>query len=322
MPPTIGDYYRAVLEKMKGEVESTSDVDVLGWDYDDWRLYLEKKWGMEPIEFDGAREEQLVEVERERVQRGYDIYTDRMPGTVVKNTDVRLEIPVIPSDTIQAMVNHRLSPNTFSLSRAYPPFDYQHERGIISSIVTPAEEVIRRERDEIRSSVRAYNESIQHEHRQFQGEVARAISSKRERVAAKHKGLDDLATKVGIKLVKKADASEVVPAPAKIRSKIAPMLPPTRKPQERPVLDEKTFGAIVDLMERSCRQFEATPQAFAQLTEEGLRDVMLNGSLRRVAEHHFVVRVTIPSDESRSAEIHVLVYNLYVPQPGRRVVKS
>jgi hypothetical protein len=198
-----------------------------------------------------------------------------MPGTVVRNTDVRLEIPVVPSDTIQAIVNHHLSPNSFSLSRAYPPFDYEHERGIISSIVTPAE-WIRRERDEIRSAIRTYNESIQHEHRQFQGEVARAVASKRERVAAKHKGLDDLATKVGIKLVKKVDASQVVPAPAKIRSKIAPILPPTRRPQERPVLDEKTFGAIVDLMERSCRQFEATPQAFAQLTEEGLRDVMLS----------------------------------------------
>jgi hypothetical protein len=48
----------------------------------------------------------------------------------------------------------------------------------------------------------------------------------------------------------------------------------------------------------------------------------IKGSLRKVAEHHYVVRVTIPSDESRSAEIHVFVYNLYVPQPGRRVVKS
>ena len=62
MPPTIADYYRAAIEAMKKEVENTSDADVLGRDFDEWCAYLVGKWGMEPIEFDTSRGEQLVEV--------------------------------------------------------------------------------------------------------------------------------------------------------------------------------------------------------------------------------------------------------------------
>ena len=53
MPPTVSDYYRWAIEKLKEEVEATPDADVIGRDYDEWREYLERKWGMEPIEFSG-----------------------------------------------------------------------------------------------------------------------------------------------------------------------------------------------------------------------------------------------------------------------------
>ena len=32
-------------------------------------------------------------------------------------------------------------------------------------------------------------------------------------------------------------------------------------------------------------------------------------------------RAPTPSDEARAAEIHILVYNLYLPNQGRRAVK-
>lgn len=105
MPPTIGDYYRSVLEKMKEEVESTPDDRVLGMTEEDWVGYFDQKYGMEEIVLDDTREVALVEVERQRVQRGYDIYTDAGPGTVVRSADVRVEVPVVPSDTIAAILN-------------------------------------------------------------------------------------------------------------------------------------------------------------------------------------------------------------------------
>lgn len=77
--------------------------------------------------------------------------------------------------------------------------------------------------------------------------------------------------------------SAVVPTAPKVRAKIAPVMPPASKRRACPVLEPAKFAAILDLIDNQCRQFERTPQAFNQLTEEGLRDVVLS-SLNAVFE--------------------------------------
>ena len=47
-------------------------------------------------------------------------------------------------------------------------------------------------------------------------------------------------------------------------------------------------------------------------------DGCASATLRRLADNHFVARFSIPSDPGRQAEVHVLVYNLYVEQHGKR----
>jgi hypothetical protein len=96
---------------------------------EDWVGYLDQKYGMEEMVLDDTREVSLIEVERQRVQRGYDIYTDAGPGTVIRSADVRLEVPVVPSDTIAAIWKLELAPNTYSIAHGYPEFDYDHSRG-------------------------------------------------------------------------------------------------------------------------------------------------------------------------------------------------
>jgi hypothetical protein len=97
----------------------------------------------------------------------------------------------------------------------------------------------------------------------------------------KHRDLDDLGAAVGIPLHKKAEASSIIPTALNVRPAIAPMRPPVATPPTRPVLTPETFGAILDVIDKSGRQFELTTQTFQQLTEEGLRDVML-GNLNGV----------------------------------------
>ena len=413
--PTISDYYRAAIEALKNEVEATTDADVLGRDHYDWYAYLIEKHGMVPIEIDESRSEQLVEVEREHALRGYDIYTNRMPGSVVKTNDVRIEVPVVPSDTLEVIAREHLATNPYSISYGYPPFEYDHGRGVVSMVATATSEAIEHERNTIHTTIRGYNDNITEENQQFPAEAARIVTAKRERVSTKNKGLDELSVKLGIPLVKKADISTVVPTAVKVRAKIAPLMPATRKAEKVHVLDAERFGAIMELLESQCQQFERTPQAFSELQEEGLRDIVLsslnavfegaaggetfrgNGkvdihlqiaqgevficeikfwrgpgsldeviaqlmgrltwrdsygvgvvfslnagftevlaavqqrlpslqgylpeSLHQMDEHHFVARFAIPSDEARAAEIHILVYNLYLPNQGRRAVK-
>ena len=415
MTPTISDYYRAAIDALKEEVEATADAEVIGRELDDWCAYLIEKHGMVPIEIDASRGEQLVEVERERVLQGYDIYTNGMPGSVVKTNDVRIEVPVVPSDTLEVIAYQHLATNPFSVSFGYPPFEYDHTRGVVYMVTAATREAIEHERDTIYTTISGYNDNITEQNQQFPAEVAQIVTAKRERVSTKNKGLDELSMKVGIPLIKKADIATVVPTAVKVRAKIAPVMPAARKAQKVPVLDAEGFGAIMELVESQCQQFERTPQVFSELQEEGLRDIVLsslnavfegaaggetfrgNGkvdihlqvaqgevflceikfwrglrsldevvaqvmgrltwrdsygvgvvfslnagftevlaavhqrlrglqgclpeSLHRADEHHFVASFAIPSDEARTAEIHILVYNLYLPNPGRRAVK-
>jgi hypothetical protein len=414
MPPTISDYYRQAIDKLKAEIEATPDDRVMGMNPDEWVDYLVRKWGMFPIALDELRQEGMSEVQSERVQRGYNIYDDSGPGTVRRFTDVRVEVPVVATDTIDAIWQLKLAPNTFSLNH-YPEFDYDKHQSCFTLTVQPAAEAVKQAISKIKAGVRAYNESIQSENQGFRPQVVQAVTTKRNRVQEKHKGLDDLATAVGIPLKKIADPAMVVPTAPRVRTKIAPVLPPASKPVTRPVLEPDKFEAILELLDNGCRQFERTPQSFQQLTEEGLRDVLLSNlnavfegaaggetfqgvgkvdihlrisqgevfiaelkfwdgpeslrlvigqlrgrltwrdsygvalilsrntsfddvlkagrdtistaegfvtnSLKARSANHLVARFTIPSDVARQANLHVLIFNLFVPEPAKRTVK-
>jgi hypothetical protein len=158
MPPTISAYYQAALEELQKEVEATTDDRVIGMNADEWIGYLVNKYQMEPIVMDASRGPQMEEVESERVLRGYDIYSDNGLGTVVRATNVRVEVPVIPSDTIKEIWKHGLAPNTFHMNQ-YPEFEYDSNRGFFALVVPPGAAEVKRAIDEINSGVRAYNES-------------------------------------------------------------------------------------------------------------------------------------------------------------------
>jgi hypothetical protein len=70
---------------------------------------------------------------------------------------------------------------------------------------------------------------------------------------------------------------------------------------------------------QGCRQGRHSPAHFAGRSSsfEGF----VPGSLLVRSANHVVTGFTIPSDNARQAHIHVLVYNLFVPDPGRRTVK-
>ena len=75
MPVTISDYFRAVVDQIKGEIDATPDDRVLGMQLDDWVDYLVAKNRMEPIELDTNR--QGVEVVDVRCRSGTGDALDR-----------------------------------------------------------------------------------------------------------------------------------------------------------------------------------------------------------------------------------------------------
>ena len=177
MPPTINDYYREAIRVIEQEVEETADVDV---------AYFIDRHGMVPIEIDASRNEQLVEV-----------------GSVSKTTDVRMEVPVVSSDTLKTIESEKLAPMPFSLGFEYPPFKYDHGRGVVYIVARATEEATKHARDAIHTNIDRYNGNITEQNEQFPAEVERIITAKKERLATKNKNLDELSVKLGIPLVKK-----------------------------------------------------------------------------------------------------------------------
>jgi hypothetical protein len=112
MKPTIGLFYRiAALQAAKQEIERTPDHEVLGMDPIEWARHLTARFGLSEIVLTG--EPRLIEDQREYTLRGYDIYSDRKAGERVRETAIRIEVPVIPSNTIELIWAQKLTPNTF-----------------------------------------------------------------------------------------------------------------------------------------------------------------------------------------------------------------
>jgi hypothetical protein len=118
VPVTISQYYSSVTDGARKEIESTADDRVLGMDPSDWVDYLVSKSGMSPIVLDDSREDQMVESTREYTLRGYECRTDQGAGTRRSETAISVQVPVVPSDTIEAIWSHKLAPDTFSIRKS------------------------------------------------------------------------------------------------------------------------------------------------------------------------------------------------------------
>jgi hypothetical protein len=64
------------------------------------------------VDIDEGRTAPMFEVEVERTLRRYDIYSDAGLGTI-RVTQMRVTVPVIPSETLRTVWRHSLAPNTF-----------------------------------------------------------------------------------------------------------------------------------------------------------------------------------------------------------------
>jgi len=234
-------------------------------DSDEWTRYLVKKYGMEPVETDPGRPLTMVET----TMNGYPA--------------VRVTQPLLRTDTLAVIAEHGLAGQGAWVGFDYTSFFDTRFPDSIGLVVPPTPGEAANARRRIDEYIRGLNGAIDHENGRFPEQVRQIVNSKQTSVRARHSQLDELSAAVGIPIIKRADASTVIPTVVKVRQQIAPLVPPTPKRQDQPVLEREKFNAIVELIDNQCRQFERTPSAFHLLGEEHLRDIMLS-SLNAVFE--------------------------------------
>lgn len=265
--PSISSYYEWAIKKLRREVEEASESYVLNVDIEEWTTYLEKKYGMEAIQFDETRQEELYEL-------------GGIPPRLV------LHVPVMPSDTIEVIMKSGLRGQTASVAFSSTRIRYNDIRATLTIDCEATDGGVISTRDKLHKQVQWWNESIERNNEGFPAQVKRIVERRHQEVLQKHRDLDALADKVGIPLRKKIDSHEVIPTALPTKKRIRPVMPEARR-KKRPFLDRDSFDAIIALIDNQCRQFERTPVVFAAHGEEDLRAIILS-SLNAVFEGHAV----------------------------------
>lgn len=113
-----------------------------------------------------------------------------------------------------------------------------------------------------RNDVEAFNKTLE-------GQACAAIGARRHQLERQ----GDLLKNLSIPLRRRADAPNPTPLPKPKR--VVKPLPRPRKVEQEYGLSDEDYEYILKILRHESRSFEATPEAFAKLAEENLRDVVL-----------------------------------------------
>ena len=159
IPPTIADYYRAALEELREEVQSTTDDRAIGMDTERWVRYLVAKYGMEPIEANLA--------------------AIRMKDTT--RNDYPAVLVFVPVEVTDSLENHRQArPGRMGawLGFDYKAFFSDGPAGTIGQIEQPEGNHINTARRRITEYVQSLNNAISYENKTFAERVRQIVMSK------------------------------------------------------------------------------------------------------------------------------------------------
>ncbi|MBP9709646.1 hypothetical protein KBD61_01305 [Patescibacteria group bacterium] len=280
--PTISDYYRKVLEDVRGKVLRESESQIIGTDSLELAQFYLQDVSLTPIEFDDERESSwdhqtyvktIPAHERESFYQSegdFDFACER----------VRVEMPIKYNKDIRTLAS--LTSSTFSMS--YSDKDLQWSEQSISFIVETKGYGFSMDENQIASKVNEGIGKVQQAVGWKNGDITKENASlltqtrllidgrKKELEQSKGK-IDSLMQKINIPLKKKVPEAmqriSIDHKPIVKRIKPAPQLP------EEYQLDENKVNDIVEVLDNQSKSFEKTPNAVAKLGEEDLRDLIL-----------------------------------------------
>lgn len=262
--PSISDYFRAVIKEIANEVKSQSDSYILSVNQEEYAVYLLEKYGLQEIIFDDSREPTIEKIRKTQSIREFDEVYQR------EVLFVKLCLPVVPNDKAGEILD--LLPSTFSLS---PP-EMSYRNHYIITEVPASEASVEKVIEEIKTEIERRNTNIRQESQSLKPRISEILANRKSKIENENLLLESIAKKVSIPLKQKTEVSAVVPTAVRYNERIKPIAPPKATPPTELVLERDKFYAILSLIDNSCRLFERTPDTFAKLQEEELRDVILS----------------------------------------------
>jgi hypothetical protein len=270
MSPHISmlDYYHVAEQKAQDEINSQTDQYILGVDPDQYGSYLYDKYSLLTVRRDESREITAEHVSEWKMLP--DPYTRQKTRTEVVR--VRLTFPIISHEKVKNVLDILPSRRGPRLSR----FEYNSHQSalVIYADVEPRE--VEAELKLLEWWIDARNKDIEQHNPKLKRTIDQAIQRRRQTIEQRTEEFDDLLKKVRIPLKAKPAAQSSV-IDLSIRREIRPVLrPPRARQPEELVLDKDKVLAVIEIVDRTGRQFENAPFSYAKLGEEDLRSIILN----------------------------------------------
>jgi hypothetical protein len=262
------DYYHIAEQKAQDEINSQADQYILSVDPDQFGSYLYEKYSLLTVERDESRE-----ITAERVSEWKmlpDPYTRQK--TRIEVVRVRLTYPIVSHEKVKQVLDVLPSRRGPRLSR----FEYDSHQSalVIYADVEPRE--VEAELELLQWWIDARNQDIEERNPRLRRTIDQAIQRRRQIIEKRTEEFDDLLQKVRIPLKAKPAAQSPV-IDLSIRREIKPVLrPPRARRPEELVLDKDKVLSVIEIIDRTGRQFENAPASYAKFVEEDLRNIILS----------------------------------------------
>ena len=263
--PTIPDYYRTAIEKIKEEVKSKDDKYILGVNLNEYIEYIYNDYALPQIEIDESREKTIQKVKKTREVRGDfgDFYDKEIVGA-------KITIYFHPRHNIEWSL--KLRPST----------SYVHKFPVSIKGDTLTLETLAKEND-INSELKMFfeevgnkNKEIEPQNQQLKKQIEQIVQQRYEKIRDEEGKFEALIDGVSIPLVRREGI--VIPDRTKleIAEEYRTLIPPTATKMTEPSLDKEKVNAVIGLIEGCCRSWELSPQTYFDFEEERLRDIILS----------------------------------------------
>jgi hypothetical protein len=255
----IEDYYRNSVIEIRNAINAKSEEYILNSELEELTKYHIHEYLLPTIQVDSSRKDIL---EKEQSTSG------RYGGTYVT---LKIGIPIILEENIDKVISHHANPYlmnvNFSLENGY----------LITSVQVPTnsqnvESRVQNELETLKTIIEQKNFNVRNGNPKLEQEIRNFISQRKEGLSQENRFVESIAEKLPIELIKKENAP-IVPN-LKVREKIKPVIPTTKKMRE-PYLEKEKVDAVIELIRNQGRQFEVTPSVYSKMGETELRDVIL-----------------------------------------------
>lgn len=282
--PSITDLYRVNLQNAKTEIMSAPDRRIAETDTEDLVEYYYSKYKLTPIAIHGAQQTGAVYKKRMEVvpaHRREEFYRDQ-GDTQFEFESIELTVPLIHND--EAPHFAELSTSTRSLSWSMDDYAVTADAVTVEFDIkgygfdhkqqpNKVNQMLDEHKTRIGQWITWVNADIARENPAFKAQLTTLVNERKAKIEKDKEFIADLNRKSNtpIKIDDNEITRKIVLHTAPLVKRVAPW--PTAPPELE--LDQELVLQIIAFVDNQGRQFERTPQSFADHDETTLRNILL-----------------------------------------------